>query len=230
MSDAYRTDAGAYVLGILSDDERAAFIAHLRTCEGCQEAVADVEDLPGLLALVPAEGPADPPPSVLGGLLAEVERLERDDELAARARRRHRARAWWAGVGVAAAAAVGGIATGVVPTPWTEGEDAVVATSVTLEGAADAPVTASVDLLPVRWGTKVELTCAYAGGPGDPYADPVEYALVVHDAAGGSEQVATWTAVSGGELTVPAATAIPLDQITRIDMVWEGEVVLSAEV
>lgn len=223
MSDPFVEDAGAYVLGILPDDERAAFVAHLRECEACQEAVAEIEDLPGLLALVPAEGPADPPPSVLAGLLGEVERLERADELAARRNRRRRG--GWAGIGIAAAAVVG-VATGVVPTPWTAEGSAVVATSVELAGAADVPITASVDLLPVRWGTKVELTCAYAAGQ---YAQPVEYALVVHDADGGSEQVATWTAVPGAEVTVPAATATPLDEITRVEMLGEGEVILSAQ-
>jgi len=225
MSDPFVEDAGAYVLGILPPEERSAFSAHLRECEACQQAVAEIEDLPGLLALVPAEGPADPPPSVLAGLLGEVERLERADELAARRARRGRT-AWWAGVGVAAAV-VGGVASGVVPTPWTtQDEAAVVATTVELSGAADVPVTASVDLLPVRWGTKVELTCAYTAGQ---YAQPVEYALVVHDADGRSEEVATWTAVPGAELTVPAATAIPLEEITRVEMTWEGEVVLSAQ-
>lgn len=228
MSDPFVEDAGAYVLGMLTEAERAAFTTHLRECADCRQSVAELEDLPGLLALVPAEGPADPPPSVLAGLLGQVERLERADELAARRARRGRQRrgAWWAGIGVAAAAVVGGVATGVVPTPWTQDEDAVVATSVELRGAADVPVTASVDLLPVRWGTKVELTCAYAAGA---YAQPVEYSLVVHDAAGRSEQVATWTVVPGAELTVPASTAIPLDDITRVEMVWDGQVVLSAE-
>src|SRR5665647_819450 len=110
---------------LLSAADRAAFVAHLRGCAECRQAVAEVEDLPGLLALVPAEGPVDPPASVLSGLLAEVERLEQADQLAAR--RAARGRRWWTGAGLAAAAAAGVVLSGqLVPMPWTEGAPVVV--------------------------------------------------------------------------------------------------------
>ena len=54
----------------------------------------------------------------------------------------------------------------------------------------------------------------------------------MYDAAGGTEEVATWTVVPGVEMSVPAATATPLDQITRVDLVAVsgGTVVLSGVV
>ena len=237
MSDPFAEDAGAYVLGALSDADRAAFVEHLRGCVECRQAVADVEDLPGLLALVPAEGPVDPPASVLSGLLAEVERLEQADQLAAR--RAARGRRWWTGAGLAAAAAAGVVLSGqLVPMPWTDGAPVVVAaatTTVQLTSEAPVPITASVDLTAVRWGTKVDVTCSYQagqGGQGGQYAAGAEYALILYDAAGGTEEVATWTVVPGVEMNVPAATATPLDQITRVEMVSVsgGTVVLSGEV
>jgi len=215
MSDPFAEDAGAYVLGALSDADRTAFAEHLRGCAECRQAVADVEDLPGLLALVPAEGPVDPPASVLSGLLAEVERLEQADQLAAR--RAARGRRWWTGAGLAAAAAAGVVLSGqLVPMPWTEGGPVVVAaatTTVPLTSESDVPITASVDLTAVRWGTKVDVTCSYQVGQGGQYASGAEYALIVYDDAGGTEEVATWTVVPGVEMNVPAATATPLDQI-----------------
>ncbi|NLE71438.1 MAG: hypothetical protein GX609_04990, partial [Actinomycetales bacterium] len=57
---------------------------------------------------------------------------------------------------------------------------------------------------------------------------PVRYALVVLDAAGRAEQVATWTVVPGDELTVPAATATALDDIVEVRMLAGEEVVLAA--
>ena len=237
MTDPFAEDAGAYVLGALSNADRAAFVAHLRTCPDCQEAVTDVEELPGLLALVPAEGPVDPPTSVLSGLLAEVERLEQDDQLAAR--RAARGRRWWTGAGLAAAAAAGVVLSGqLVPMPWTEGAPVVVATATTtvpLTSEAEVPITASVDLTAVRWGTKVDVTCSYQagqGGQGGQYGPGAVYALIVYDAAGGTEEVATWTVVPGVEMNVPGATATPLDQITRVDLVAVsgGTVVLSGVV
>ncbi len=234
MSDPFAEDAGAYVLGALSDADRAAFAEHLRGCAECRQAVADVEDLPGLLALVPAEGPVDPPASVLSGLLAEVERLEQADQLAAR--RAARGRRWWTGAGLAAAAAAGVVLSGqLVPMPWTEGGPVVVAaatTTVPLTSESDVPITASVDLTAVRWGTKVDVTCSYQVGQGGQYTSGAEYALIVYDDAGGTEEVATWTVVPGVEMNVPAATATPLNQITRVEMVSVsgGAVVLSGVV
>ena len=69
-------------------------------------------------------------------------------------------------------------------------------------------------------------------GQGGQYAAGAEYALIVYDAAGGTEEVATWTVVPGVEMNVPAATATPLDQITRVDLVAVsgGTVVLSGVV
>jgi len=43
-------ESGAYVLGILDPDERAAYERHLQTCAICQREVADFAGLPNLLA------------------------------------------------------------------------------------------------------------------------------------------------------------------------------------
>jgi anti-sigma factor RsiW len=65
-----RIALGVYALGAIDPDERAAVDEHLDTCPRCRAELADFMELPGLLALVPAEEaitlaegplPGDPP-------------------------------------------------------------------------------------------------------------------------------------------------------------------------
>ena len=59
-----------YVLGALTDDERAAFEAHLASCEAC---TADVRALSGVAgALAHAVPQVDPPPGLRARLIASV--------------------------------------------------------------------------------------------------------------------------------------------------------------
>lgn len=233
MTDPFARTAGAYVLGALDDVERRAFEVHLDHCPACRDAVDDVAHLPALLAAVPPGGLADPPPSVLSGLLHVVAR----DELGRR--RAERRRRVVTGVGLLGAAAAGVVGGALVlgptsgPGPGEVGSGAA-ATTVALEATTAAGVSASVDLEPVDWGTRLSVTCAYDAVPGDPYGGPapvaVEYALVVRDAAGDVQQVATWVAVPGHEVTVPAATALDLGEIASVEMTSGGRVVLAADV
>lgn len=231
MTDPFAETAGAYVLGALDAAERAAFEAHLAVCPACRDAVDDVAHLPALLATVPAGGLADPPPSVLSGLLDEVAR----DELGRR--RAERRRRVLTGGGLLGAAAAGFVAGALVlgGAGGSAGGDGPGATTTTvaLEATTAVPITASVDLEPADWGTRLSVTCAYDDAA-DPYGGPVpavvEYALVVRDADGHTQQVATWLAVPGHEVTVPAATALDLDRIAGVEMTSGGQVVLAAEV
>lgn len=238
-NDPFAVTAGAYVLGALDPAEAGAFDEHLAGCPGCRAAVADVADLPALLDTVPPGGLADPPPSVLTGLLATI----RDDDADRRDMRRRRVRL---GAGLVGAAAAG-LAVGALALPRAEptddptgqagstvagtpGAGTSAARSVTLAATEPGPVSASVDLEPTDWGTRLVVTCTY-DGVADPYAadSPVEYALVVRDGTGHGEQVATWYAGPGAHVTVPAATALRLADITGLEMVAGDSVVLAAE-
>ena len=67
---AYREDAGAYLLGALTDSERQVFERHLATCAECRE---DVEWLrPGADVLPRSVEPVEPPPSLRAALMREV--------------------------------------------------------------------------------------------------------------------------------------------------------------
>lgn len=218
MSHEHSVDAGAYVLGSLRGAERAAFADHLGACAACRTAVEELAGLPELLSRVSAElTAADPPPSVLARLLEEVRR----DRL-----RRRRLVAGGLAAAVLAAVVLSGQ---VVRMPWTGDGPAVAAAagdaaSVELVPVTDVPVSATVELTEVRWGTRIDVTCRYAV---DGYIGTAGYALVLYDADGHSEQVATWTAVPGEEVTVPAATVMPMDSILRVEMLSGGAVVLS---
>jgi hypothetical protein len=50
-----RISLGVYVLGALEPAERATVDAHLATCEGCRAELADIEELPALLASLSEE-------------------------------------------------------------------------------------------------------------------------------------------------------------------------------
>ncbi|WP_380156492.1 zf-HC2 domain-containing protein [Kineococcus sp. R86509] len=226
--DDFTTTAGPYVIGALSPGERAGFEAHLRTCPDCRRAVEELAGLPGLLSRTPREvvdalGEDDPvaalrerghgeeavPDTVLPALLRAV--------------RRHRTtrRAALAG-GLAAAAAL------VSALVWRDGDEAGPSTPVA--GAAPSatrgdvqqmdpllpvPITATVQLTEVGWGTRVDLVCAYAQAAAE---DPFPYALVIADAAGTTQQVGTWTAVPGRDARLSGATSWTRAQIARVEV------------
>lgn len=234
------TDAGPYVLGALAPAQARAFQAHLADCAACRRAVDELGVLPALLDRVPPEIVAslarevapdggvradpEPPPLLLPQLLLAVRRDER-------ARRRRRMV-----VGSLAAAAV--LLLGVLlpwrPTlPWGADQEPVAGDTFALaapEGVV-VPVEAVVSLDARAWGTQVDVTCSYAtqGGPGygDGAAEPPVYALVVRDAAGTEDEVSTWTAVHGEEVTVPGATTVRRDEIVEVELrAADGTVVL----
>jgi anti-sigma factor RsiW len=85
----YRDEVGAYLLGALSDSERAAFEGHLVDCAECR---TEVERLRPAADLLPRSvEQVEPPPSLKTSLMEVVEREARDtagESAAAPARRR----------------------------------------------------------------------------------------------------------------------------------------------
>jgi hypothetical protein len=106
----WRESLGAYVLGQLPADERAATSAHLEGCAACR---AEVESLAPLAELLPLADPArlgaaPAPPAELGDRIAT--RIGREG----RRRRLHRRRRFGFGFGAAAAAATAALLAFVV--------------------------------------------------------------------------------------------------------------------
>lgn len=214
----------AYLLGALSAADRRAFEEHLESCDRCVRAVAEVAPTLGLLARVDPlralslqedglQGDArfgeagESPLASVGG---------RAELLARAARERRRRRGWWAG-GLAAAAAVllaVVVAVSGVLVPSASQD------RIELAAVVDAPLTASVELASVAWGTRIELECSYEGAGG---ADGLPYALVVRDRDGNATEVSSWRALPGETARLSAATALDLDEIAAVEIVLEED-------
>jgi Putative zinc-finger len=233
-------ESGAYVLGILDPGDRAAYERHLATCEICQHEVADFSGLPDLLARVdpaeaaeigdefafdaPARREAELPPPVQLRPLPSVPRANPAEEFAPRnsrvqrgaARRQRRWRAVTAGLAAAACLAVGIlVGTRLVdttpgPAPTSQQLTAMHPVSSTV------PITAQVALNPFIGGTEVRMHCVYDGGKPAPRWT---LKLFVYPKDGSPpEQVSTWTAAHGDDLTLSAATRLQPKEIAKVEL------------
>jgi len=204
---------GAYVLGSLSPVERREFEAHLDGCETCSRAVRDLAGLPGLLGRIGPEVFDEPAPEPVPETL--LPRLNR-------AVRRHQQRRTWLTAGIAAAAAVAVTAgrtlaldqSSSTPTAG-NGNPSVVQPSLRPMTKVSAdPMTASVALTSVPWGTRLDLTCSYPKGAAA--YEGGAYALVVHTVNGRSQRVATWNGLPGQAMKVTGATKAWKSDITSV--------------
>lgn len=220
--DPFRDWDAAYVLGALSSQERRTFEEHLRTCDACQSAVADLVGLPGLLRMVtPDEAEA------LGGAPdAEVV------ELATLARAAHRDRRRRVAGLVGAAAALlllGGIAGVLLGRPVDAGAPVASpapsstsqVTALQLEPVGSVAVTADLTLQQKAWGTRIDWECRYPADPG-PYGTDATYELVLVADDGTSTVVATWRALDGGARGLGASSSIPTGTIQRVEIRVQG--------
>ena len=214
----------AYVLGALSPAERREFEEHLETCEACRRSVAELAPMPGLLARLSADRarallvesdvvPPAPRPELLDAVRREGRR---------RRIRRTRMR-----IALAAAAAVVVVAAVAVPLALTR--PAVGVQAVAFETVADVPVSASAELSPAEWGTRIELDCTY-GEPagGDAPEEGWPYALVVVDREGHRTEVSSWRATPGATARLEAGTALAVADIASLEIraVASGDVLL----
>ena len=239
----WTTDVGPYVLGALDVADRTAFETHLRGCSPCRAEVHEVAALPTLLDQVPADLVAglaadlgltgggarvvEEPPAVL---LVDLLRLARQEERG-RVRRR-------LVVGALAVAAVLALVLALPggPVLWHAADRAPEASveAFTLSQVVESPVTAEVSFEAMAWGTRVGLTCRYADvAVDDRYAPPGQaapgYALVLVSRDGVTQEVATWLAVPGEEVTVPASTLLQRDEIVGVELRdVDGTVLLAA--
>lgn len=250
--DPFAATAGAYVLGALGPTDRDAYERHLRVCGACRSSVEDLAGLPGLLSRVPREvvdaledddraaldafgdGPAGLPGALTGapstGLPDTVlPRLLREVR---RGRRRRRTVLATGLVGaVAATAVVVGVLTttlgGDTAPPQAAPTADAPAPVESMQPLLPVPISATARLTQVAWGTQVEITCAYAlEAAGEPY----DYALVVKDRDGTSEQLGTWTAIPGRDASLSGATAWPLDRISAVEVqTLQGTAILRLE-
>jgi len=216
--DRYAEWDGAYLLGALTPVERADYERHLAHCLTCQDAVAELAPLPGLLARVD--------PDALDSV-DELPPADLEQRLMAAARP-----PWWrrtstrVGLAVAAAAAV----AAAVLVPITVGHDAsgpLVRAELHSAGSASSPLSASVALAPEDWGTRIDMVCRYRATAGS-YGSHA-YALYVVDGDGHPQRVSTWHSGPGDIARTTGSTSLAVGDIARIELrdATSGDVLLS---
>ncbi|MFD0822233.1 anti-sigma factor, partial [Micromonospora zhanjiangensis] len=95
--------------------------------------------------------------------------------------------------------------------------------------AATAPVTAEIGLDGVGWGTKVAMHCRYQG-TGE-YAKSYTFRLVAYGPDGAKEQVGSWVAGPGDDVTMTGATRFTAAELTRLELIrYDGTVLLAYDV
>lgn len=213
----YEHEDGAYVLGALSPEDRLAFERHLPDCPDCARSVREFAGLPGLLARVPVgildpEHPTTPvPETLLPGLVR-------------RARQERRRRTWITGA-LAAASIAGAVALGGGVVATIDHNNASPSASPSTAAARQlhvvvaGPLSGWVSLTGVAWGTRLDLTCAYADTPSAyPDRSAPTYLLDVVHADGTVEQVASWKAIPGKSVHLAAATAATAGEIADVEV------------
>ena len=220
MSCPFAHDDAAYVLGALSPADRLAFERHLPGCADCTRAVGELAGLPGLLGRVDASVLEDPTPdtplpgTLLPALVREVQH-------------RRRRTALWAGA-AAAAVAIAAVSVPVVLTQVGDGGNPPPSASSSAPGGievhqmtpvGEVPVTATLGLEQVAWGTRLELTCSYDTRQVEyQLPEAVDYTMFVERRGGGTEQVGSWRSVDGTTMHLSAATAADRSDIASVEV------------
>jgi anti-sigma factor RsiW len=127
-------------------------------------------------------------------------------------RRQKRWRVVAAGLAAAACLALGVlVGTRVLTTPVADKPNLVAMHKV----SDSVPITAQVGLKEFTGGTQINVHCSYDGGQNGPRWN---LQLVVNPKNGAPQQVSTWTAAKGDDLSFSAATGYKPDEIASIEM------------
>lgn len=219
-ADPFEHDDAAYLLGLLGPDERRAFEVHLAGCTACEQRVAALRPVAGVLdrldpaelpslgrAALEPEPPAIAPPGLLANLLRAVER--------------HRRRRAWITGGLATVAAAAVIALIVVlGTGLTGPAPQVTAAQQRMTALSAAPISATAALTPTSWGTRISLRCTYRGAAGS--ASAATYALVVVDRSGARHVLGSWSQAPGKTTRFTSGISTPKSQIKYVEVAIPG--------
>ena len=210
MTCAEQTWLGAYVLDALEPDETEDVSNHIAGCPTCQDEVVRLAWIPGLLRTVTLE---EIEPLDECSTLDEHPHSSVLDQLLAASRARRRTPRWRRPVavlcGLAAAAIIAGaIAIGTGGFTHASRHQPVAIRTVDPRSHVQAAVT----LKGRTWGTELRLTLSSVS-PGE------HCSLIARARDGRSDMAATWVATYQGSADVPGTTAIPIDQLSEVDVV-----------
>jgi hypothetical protein len=217
-------DVGAYALGLLENQDKATFEAHLATCPAC---TAELETMSPLAALMKGLDPVELP----GDTQSAQPPVDLLRKRAAASRRRVR---WQIAVAAAACVAALGVGLGIGLTTGSQPAPGVIAMTGQQHTATDPAtgVTGTVGLVAHAWGTQVTLDLAGVHGP-------VECQLIAVSKTGEQKVVTGWFVPAPGDgvpghpahLLVQGGTAIELGNLTRFEVtVVNGRTLLTIPV
>jgi hypothetical protein len=225
-TEVQHTDVAAYALGLLEEDDRRAFEAHLAQCTLCTE---ELGDFAGMVAIFEDVPPVTDEDDAAAGRLDDMLRRRRS---AARSRRRGTA-VLGAAAGVvllAGGAIAGAMAAGDQADPakampgHTMSLDEVFRFGEKVPGAdAKTGVTGMVAMRSQGWGTDVGLELSHVRGP-------LVCKLVAVSRTGERRTVTDWTVPTKGygfpgspaSLQVHGGTALGRSDLARFDVQVEG--------
>jgi hypothetical protein len=205
-------DMGAYALGLLEDQDKAAFEAHLATCEACR---AELSSLSSVAALLKGMDPVEVPEDA-GNAEPPVDLLHRRASASRRGRRR---------LIIASAAACvvllgGGIGVGLAAAPSQVQvlEPGLTGQRHTATNPANG-VTGTVGLVSMGWGTQVWLDLSGVHGP-------QQCELIALSKTGDRTVAAGWIVRAPGDgvpghpapLLVEGSTAISLPDLAGFEV------------
>lgn len=206
-ADPYARLDAAYLLGALDADERLAYEAHLSICRQCRAGLAEVSEIPPLLAgldeAVFAAPPEVAPAPVPDALLPRL----------VQAGGRDRARRRWLTTGLGLVSAACAIALIVVVVPSSSGPETAPRAMTAL---VTTPVNATIALQPRSWGTEIDLTCWYQRGAAEPSSD--RYELVARGADGATYDLGDWRLAPGQRVIFTSGTALAQTQIKNLQV------------
>jgi hypothetical protein len=215
MSCEFAHNDGAYVLGALAPAERSSYERHLSGCASCREAVAAIAVLPGLLSrLAPLQ--AQEPPAMA------AERLPKLVETANRLRAKERIRQRWQ---IASSAFVAAAVVMAIFLPFINLRgDASTVTTILPSGppmfsmtqAVETTVTAEISFVETRSGVEVVMHCAYPWHDG--VHKPYTFRLFALGTDGQAEQLGSWMAAPGDDVTVSGTSRYHLTDLIRLEL------------
>lgn len=220
-ADPFEHDDAAYVMGLLTGDDRLAFERHLDTCEACRRRVADLRPTAGLLSTLGSDdllealsadtAPSPMPDTLLPGLLRRA------------GIRRRRERWLTSAISGLAVASLVALVIAIWPTGGSGGGGSPQA----LHALVNTPLRASAAVTSVSWGTRISLDCAYQdAATGQPNRG--EYGLTVIAADGTRHNLGTWMVAPGRHTKFTSGTSLSNSQLRTIEIVNStGKPVLS---
>ncbi|MEV0151745.1 MULTISPECIES: zf-HC2 domain-containing protein [unclassified Nonomuraea] len=238
-SQVEHTDVGAYALGLLDNDDKAAFEEHLATCPPCAAELADLSGVAGALVGI---GPLDdlgPPPSRGEAEVVDLMRRKRTAD--------RRARRGTIVIGLAAAVTLvaGGLTVGTqlgdsgAPPPVAAGHhdhlgpaEQFYADGTPVAGTGARGVTGGLVIESKAWGTHAALKLSGVKGP-------LECELVSVSKSGERRVMTGWAVPSAGygvpgqpdPLYTHGGSPYPLEQIDHFEVVTtKGEKLLTVNV